>query len=578
MGMLNLLLHRFFVSSSDVSETEVRRIKFLRKFSLCFLSGVTVLFAAPLDNSFAADSRARFSASNYARQSEQFVTTPQLRGYVDFWKMIFAKYGENQQVFHFRDKPWVVYAVLDYSKFKQKYSGKEYERRKTKAGDQQTAEIRHSLQHLHAGNEPRNPFERRIQTMFKALEGNTKAHYKKALEDKQIRSQTGIKERFAKGISRSHRYLPAIEKIFSGEGLPLEVARLPLIESSFDYTARSSVGAAGVWQFMPATGRSYMRINSYIDERLDPILASRAAAKYLSHAYKRLGSWPLAVTSYNHGVTGVLRAANAIGSRDIYTIIKNYRSESFGFASSNFYVELLAAVDIERDHNRYFPGMPLEDPIHFDEVQLGRPEPFHVLLRASQMSKEEFLALNLAFLRPTVEGRAPVPSRFLLKVRHGTGAAVAKKLGHGKVYSLDGANLLYEQELVERKAETKTTSQGYTVKSGDTVGSIAQRFGVSSRELMAVNGISDPKKLRVGKAIKIPGSGTASKASSSTSKATTSSSSSAKTSASGSYYTVKSGDNLGAIAKKNGLKLNKLKELNPGVSTFIKPGQKLRVR
>src|SRR4029453_7063103 len=97
-------------------------------------------------------------------------------------------------------------------------------------------------------------------------------------------------------------------RIFRDEGLPVELTRLPLIESCFDVEAYSKVGAAGIWQFMPATGRLYMEVSSSVDERRDPIPPPRAAARYLSRSYERLGNWPLAITSYNHGPNGMARA------------------------------------------------------------------------------------------------------------------------------------------------------------------------------------------------------------------------------------------------------------------------------
>ena len=115
----------------------------------------------------------------------------------------------------------------------------------------------------------------------------------------RVKAQRGIKERTAAGIKRSGRYLAQIQQIFRERGLPPELTYLPIVESSYDIGARSSVGAVGVWQFMPRTGREYMRVGAGIDERRDPLESSRAAASYLKQAYDYLGSWPLAITSYN---------------------------------------------------------------------------------------------------------------------------------------------------------------------------------------------------------------------------------------------------------------------------------------
>ena len=102
----------------------------------------------------------------------------------------------------------------------------------------------------------------------------------------RVKAQRGVKERTAAGIKRSGRYISQIKQIFKDRGLPPELTYLPIVESSYDMSARSSVGALGIWQFMPRTGREYMRVNSIVDERLDPIESSRAAASYLQQAYE----------------------------------------------------------------------------------------------------------------------------------------------------------------------------------------------------------------------------------------------------------------------------------------------------
>jgi membrane-bound lytic murein transglycosylase D len=128
--------------------------------------------------------------------------------------------------------------------------------------------------------------------------------------------------RFADAIRVSRHYLKAMEVIFRREGVPVELTRLPFIESSFDVQAYSKVGAAGIWQFMPSTGRLYnLRINPAFDERRDPLMASEAAARFLKANYEKLGSWPLAITAYNYGPAGLATAVNTLNTADIATII-----------------------------------------------------------------------------------------------------------------------------------------------------------------------------------------------------------------------------------------------------------------
>ena len=123
---------------------------------------------------------------------------------------------------------------------------------------------------------------------------------------------------------------------------------MPHVESSFDPYAYSKVGAAGLWQFMRSTGRRFLRIDAAVDERLDPYRATEAAAQLLSYNYRLLGSWPLAITAYNHGAEGMRRAREQLGTDDIVRIVRDYHSPTFGFASRNFYVSFLAALTVSR--------------------------------------------------------------------------------------------------------------------------------------------------------------------------------------------------------------------------------------
>ena len=183
-----------------------------------------------------------------------------------------------------------------------------------------------------------------------------------------IHTQQGIKERFRDGVIRSGRYVEQFRQIMANQGVPAELALLPLVESSFQ-NVRSKAGAVGVWQFTSGTGRSYLRITSKVDERLDPVRSSEAAAHLLRDNYASLGAWPLAITAYNHGRGGMLAAQREHGS-DLPTIIDEYRGPVFGYASMNFYSEFLAAVEIYDNYPQYFGELALERP---DSIPQNRP-------------------------------------------------------------------------------------------------------------------------------------------------------------------------------------------------------------
>ncbi len=245
-----------------------------------------------------------------------------------------------------------------------------------------------------------------------------------------IHTQRGIKERFRDGVIRSGRYVSSFQKIMEGEGVIPELALLPLVESSFQ-NAKSKAAALGVWQFTRSTGRLYMRVNGKTDERLDPLKSTRAAAKLLRDNYRALGSWPLAITAYNHGRAGMQRAKDEVGP-DISQIINEYRGPVFGYASMNFYTEFLAAVDV---YNHY------EE--HFGALALDKPAPGTVVTPKSTVIK------TAAIRTPS---RTPARS----------------------------------------KTATSQVASKYKVRTGDTLYEIAQRFGTSIRELMDKNNLTKP--------------------------------------------------------------------------------------
>src|SRR5262245_2848990 len=290
-----------------------------------------------------------------------FPRPPELEHQIRFWRSVFTTYSQDQTVIHDTADLDKVYTVLDFRQYADAgYSAIEIERIRRDIADGEIARVRGLLMRLAQGT-PRSalqPDEQRIYDLFR----NDPDPYRfyRAAEDGRVRAQRGIMERFTNGLRTSRLYLPEMERIFRAEGLPVELTRLPLIESCFDVGAYSKTGAAGIWQFMPATARLYMEVNDAVDERRDPIASTYGAARYLTRAYQRLGTWPLAITSYNHGQNGIARAIDEMGTTDIVRIIRYYDGPSFGFASRNFYAEFLAALDIEK-HQETYLGRPSKD-------------------------------------------------------------------------------------------------------------------------------------------------------------------------------------------------------------------------
>ena len=170
----------------------------------------------------------------------------------------------------------------------------------------------------------------------------------------RVRAQRGTRERFKRGLEISGRYNLQFRKIFRDAGLPEELAYLPHVESSFQPAARSSAGAVGMWQFTKGAAQTFMPGKNEVDRRLDPFASANGAANYLTHAYKKLGDWPTALTSYNHGIGGMKRAQNHMGT-DFVRIVDRYDGPAFGFASRNYYAQFLAAREIANNPQPYFP-------------------------------------------------------------------------------------------------------------------------------------------------------------------------------------------------------------------------------
>ena len=207
-----------------------------------------------------------------------------------------------------------------------------------------------TLENKVRGNEALSATDRQIVDKFKMTGKPVLSSLTGATE--RVRSQRGTRERFVKGVEISHHYEKQFKKIFHDHGLPEDLAYLPHVESSFQPSAKSSAGAVGMWQFTKSAAKTFMPSGDKVDKRLDPIASATGAAKYLSHAYKKLGDWPAAITSYNHGIGGMKRAQNQVG-RNFVDIVENYDGPAFGFASRNYYAQFLAAREIANNPSFY---------------------------------------------------------------------------------------------------------------------------------------------------------------------------------------------------------------------------------
>lgn len=402
-----------------------------------------------------------------------FRVPPGLKDKVDFWKSIYHTYSVNQYVLHDSDYN-LVYKIVDISDINRKNMSYRSQRKliaqRLGAHKREIRALLISVYHKQAHLDSMSSEERKFFDLFRNIQDPKKfwnARY-------NIRSQLGQKERFEQGIIWAGRYLPMIEKVFQEEGVPMELTRLPFVESSFNIKARSKVGASGVWQFIRSTGRRYLSINAAVDERNDPIEATRAAAKLLKTNYQYLESWPLAVTAYNHGAAGMQRAVRKVNTKDIATIIDRYRSRTFGFASKNFYSEFLAALETELEYQKYFGALKTEAPLDFEEVEVQKYVGIHVLTRYTDISKEVLKRYNPGLTPYVFTGKKFIPPGYRLKLPKGAKEAFEAS---------------YEQIPSQMVAKTQKKFIYHRVQRGDTLTYLAHFYDTTVGEIRRANRI-----------------------------------------------------------------------------------------
>ncbi|MFQ5681941.1 MAG: transglycosylase SLT domain-containing protein [Candidatus Binatia bacterium] len=368
------------------------------------------------------------------RSDSPFPRFPDLEDSVEFWKLVFTQYSSSELIFFDPLDPTTIYKVLD------------------------------------AGS------ARRTRRLIRRE--RKKIYSERGIDKNRVRVQRGVKEQFALGLERSRSYLEQMQRIFQEEGLPIELAYLPLVESSFNTRARSHAGAVGIWQFMRSTGRRYLRINRRVDERRDPLESTRAAAWLLKENYELFGNWPLAITAYNHGRSGISRAIAKLASKDLAEIIRRYESRSFGFASKNFYAEFLAAVEVAEGAEEYFPELKYHRPFRLEEFETGEAISVATLLRGTDIPRKRFLEWNPA-LSPRIR---IIPRGYRVKAPQ---------------EELPSLATAYREF-------TQTPIMRHRVTAGETLSEIARRYRTSVRKIRDLNGIRRVHLINIGQILKVP--------------------------------------------------------------------------
>ena len=332
------------------------------------------------------------------------VRPPELEPDVRFWMRVYSEVSTNEGFIHDQWRLSVVYETVHFS------PGETPGQREAQV---EAARERYQqiLRRLGSGAAPQDDDERRVLGMWGDA---SPALLRLAADD--VRFQLGQSDRFRAGLQRAGTWEVHIANSLKAHGLPPEIAALPHVESSFQPQAMSKAGAAGLWQFIRSTGRRFLRIDKAVDERLDPYLETEAAAQLLAYNYQVLGSWPLAITAYNHGAGGMRRARDQLGTDDIVKIVRNYRSPSFGFASRNYYASFLAALRLDADPEKYFGVMQRQPAAPTQELPLTADTRVDRLQHALGIDAQQLRELNPA-LRPTVWSlQRPVPRGYHLRL------------------------------------------------------------------------------------------------------------------------------------------------------------------
>jgi peptidoglycan lytic transglycosylase D len=325
---------------------------------------------------------------SWAGSALPFPRPASLEPNVSFWVDVFTVYSARDFVIHDREQVYKTYQV-----FHLPGSGSPTREEIDWVNAYARAKYGAMLTRLASGRQPETSEERKVAALFK---GEPLSAYTEAAAN--IRVQQGLRENFKEGLLRSRYYTPTMERIFRSFGLPPELVTLANVESGFYGRAHSGAGAVGIWQFTRATARHYMRVSRRQDDRLNPTRSTQAAAKLLRDNYELLGDWPLAITAYNYGSSGMAHAAAAYDN-DYERVFESYKGPRFGFAARNYYAEFLAALQVHRYEDKYFPGIEDEEaprPADTRTTHLHRVKRAAVRQRASSPSHASHPAIKSA--------------------------------------------------------------------------------------------------------------------------------------------------------------------------------------
>jgi membrane-bound lytic murein transglycosylase D len=369
-----------------------------------------------------------------------------------------------------------------------------------------------------------------------------------------------LRDWFTTAMTRGGRYLPKIRRIFSEEGIPQDLAYVALVESAFKPSALSRAKARGVWQFIPSTGRLYgLQQDWWVDERSDPEKATRAAARYLKTLYEMFGDWNLALAGYNAGEGVVQRAVNRYRTRDFWQLSK---TRGLRRETKNYVPLIHAAIVVAKAPEKYGFQIAPEPPLTFETVAVDGAVDLRVIAECAGAAVDDVQSLNPELRRLAT----PANTTFALKLPPGSASKVSDCLA-------------------ELPADKRVHFRTHVVGRGQTLSTIASRYGARTQDVADANGLSLAKRLAVGTELIIPIDAKAMAPTSSPAVRRASQESAATytdlpAETSGRVrirYQIKPGDTLGAIAWQYGTTIENLKSWNGLRGARIAAGDTLTI-
>ncbi|HSJ05244.1 MAG TPA: LysM peptidoglycan-binding domain-containing protein [Longimicrobiales bacterium] len=369
-------------------------------------------------------------------------------------------------------------------------------------------------------------------------------------------------------LERTGMYGPMIRSELRARGMPEDLLYLALIESGLSPRAYSKAAASGMWQFIAETGRRYgLEITGEVDERRDPVKSTTAALAYLQELHDRFGSWYLAAAAYNTGENRIGRIMRETFGTERGTDDKFWEIAHRLPRETRDYVPLmLAAGHIGKEPERYgFHGLQYQDPLAFEQVWVPGAVDLSMVAQAAGVDESDIREMNLHLMRgrtPANRGwsvRMPAGSRVAFEAAfpelYRTARLARAEPAHAGVIAAGGAARA-------APATDRTDAVAHRVRQGETLSHIARRYGVSVAALRSANANVDPRRLRPGQTLRVPGA-----------------SASARTAQAPSprIHQVRRGENLTVIARRYGVTIRQIQAWNGLRGTRIQAGQRLRI-